>query len=840
MIANLDRERFEPHVFCPPGRAAELFREAGATVHEGTVAAFTHIWASTYRGRRWLLLARELARLPLHVVELERVLRAQRFDLVHLNDSPMIPAAWLARRARIPVVWHLRSAPPAARTRPPLAARAEGAAATRRGADRHQRRHRGALGRARGRDPERGGARPLPSGRCGRGRERRWDCRRRVRSSRTSASSTRTRAFASSSSRRRRSRTSAASTRRSSSSAAASAAPRSSAARSAGRSSCSGSRTTTRRRRASSCASTGLDDRFRFVPFTPDIAELYRASAVVIAPSQGPEIGRPVLEGAASGVAVIATGTQTGGGIVEPGTDRDRRRERGRRRPRRGDGRAARRSGATCRDRRRRARARPADVRPRSEHAPRRSRLRKRWQRPLAALTKAKQRRLYTRSRVRDRRDRDLRGEPVSALERRLAHMNDLLAHRGPDGEGMWIHERGHVGLRAPPARDHRPRDRRPADDGRAPATGSPTTARSTTTSSCATSSGAASSARRPTPRSCCARTAAGDASALERLRGMFAFALWDEAERAPLLRARPLRHQAALLRRRRRRVLSARPRRRRCCRSCRRSRPTSTGSSDYLAFQFCLAGKTLFKGVHELLPGHRAHRPERRSCASSATGRSTTSPTSTTPSSTSSSGSARSSRTRSRAPPRGRAGRRVPQRRARLEHRRRRSPRARSATSFKAFTGKFAEAARYDESAYARALAELARLRAARDRRSAPSDFVDIDPRRRSTTSTIPVAGPGSFPQYMVSRLARAAHEGRARRPGRRRDLRRLRALPARVLRAVHQGRDRRDDARRQLRRHVRVDHPEPRDAARVQAADAGVLARRASSATSTSATSA
>src|SRR5262249_20882468 len=26
---------------------------------------------------------------------------------------------------------------------------------------------------------------------------------------------------------------------------------------------------------------------------------------------------------------------------------------------------------------------------------------------------------------------------------------------------------------------------------------------------------------------------------------------------------------------------------------------------SDYLAFQFCLAGKTLFKGIEELLPGH-------------------------------------------------------------------------------------------------------------------------------------------------------------------------------------------------------------------------------------------
>src|SRR3954468_16310054 len=64
LIRELDRGRFEPHVYCPPGPAAELFREAGATVHTGVVAGFTHIWASTYRGRRWLLLVRELARLP--------------------------------------------------------------------------------------------------------------------------------------------------------------------------------------------------------------------------------------------------------------------------------------------------------------------------------------------------------------------------------------------------------------------------------------------------------------------------------------------------------------------------------------------------------------------------------------------------------------------------------------------------------------------------------------------------------------------------------------------------------------------------------------------------------
>ena len=78
----------------------------------GPVAGFTHIWASTYRGRRWLLFARELALLPQHVLRFRRTLRRNQFELVHFNDSPLIPAAWLARRERLPVVWHLRSALP--------------------------------------------------------------------------------------------------------------------------------------------------------------------------------------------------------------------------------------------------------------------------------------------------------------------------------------------------------------------------------------------------------------------------------------------------------------------------------------------------------------------------------------------------------------------------------------------------------------------------------------------------------------------------------------------------------------------------------------------------------
>lgn len=110
LIENLDLERFEPHVYCPAGPAAESFAEAGARIHLGDVAAFTHIWASTYGGRRWLLFARELTHAPRHVVSFAQLLRRHDFALVHLNDSPLIAAAALAHRADVPVIWHLRSA----------------------------------------------------------------------------------------------------------------------------------------------------------------------------------------------------------------------------------------------------------------------------------------------------------------------------------------------------------------------------------------------------------------------------------------------------------------------------------------------------------------------------------------------------------------------------------------------------------------------------------------------------------------------------------------------------------------------------------------------------------
>jgi glycosyltransferase involved in cell wall biosynthesis len=110
LIRELDREHYEPHVFVPPGEAAAVLAAAGAHVHLGPVSCFTHVWASVYRGRRWVIAARELALLIPHLFALWRLLRRARVDLVHLNDSPLVPAALLARTTRTPVVWHLRAA----------------------------------------------------------------------------------------------------------------------------------------------------------------------------------------------------------------------------------------------------------------------------------------------------------------------------------------------------------------------------------------------------------------------------------------------------------------------------------------------------------------------------------------------------------------------------------------------------------------------------------------------------------------------------------------------------------------------------------------------------------
>ena len=317
LIRELDQSQFEPHIYCPPGPAAELFRESGARVHTGPVAGFTHIWASTYRGRRWLLLGRELVLLPRHALQFRRTLRRHRFELVHFNDSPLIPAAWLATRDRLPVVWHLRSAlPDGGRDRRSAFVRAAirrlattsiainhdvgdvfgvGSTVVPNSVD---------LERFRPGDQEAAkAALDLPSSRPvvsyfgfiypSKGFREFIDAAALLRDRGLDASylivggAVRGEEFF---------RTVI------------------------GRSLQLADLTRDYESEAKGLVDElGLTDVVRFIPFTQDTANLYQASDVVVAPSQGPELGRPVIEAAASGVPVVASGSRRGGGVVVPG-----------------------------------------------------------------------------------------------------------------------------------------------------------------------------------------------------------------------------------------------------------------------------------------------------------------------------------------------------------------------------------------------------------------------------------------------------------------------------------------------------------------------------------------
>jgi glycosyltransferase involved in cell wall biosynthesis len=315
LIERLDRDRFEPHVYCPTGLAASAFERAGAVVHTGPMSTFTHIWASTYNGRRWLLFGRELSRLPLHATSLGRVLKQRRYALVHLNDSPLLPAAGLAHRAGIPIVWHLRSALPGDgrdfRSRMiRRAIRAFAAASIAINAD-----------VARSFDV---GARIIPNGvdldefrpalqeqaraelgfngqpivayfgfiYPSKGFREFIESARLLRRSGTAATylivggPVRGEEFFHTSFGR--------------------------LLRAAGL-------TSDHQHEAETLVKElGMEDCIRFIPYTADAARIFQAADVVVAPSRGPELARPVLEAAACGRPVVTSGSIDGGGIVLP------------------------------------------------------------------------------------------------------------------------------------------------------------------------------------------------------------------------------------------------------------------------------------------------------------------------------------------------------------------------------------------------------------------------------------------------------------------------------------------------------------------------------------------
>jgi glycosyltransferase involved in cell wall biosynthesis len=316
LIERLDRTRFEPHVFCPDGPVAALFEDAGSVVHRGRVAGFTHIWASTYAGRRWALLARELLRLPGHLTDFSATLRSRDFVLVHLNDSPLVAAAWLARRAGIPVVWHLRSALP--ESEGPLRSRLLRAAIKRLSSEtisinRDVGRSFGVTGAVvanpvdlrrfapadvaeaktrLGLDPDRPVVAFFGFLYASKGYREFLQAAGLVRRRGIEATylvvggAVRSAAYFKSSTGRTLERLGIAQDFE------------------------TDARELVHRLR--------LEDSVQFLAFTTETASLYQASDVVVAPSRGPELARPILEASACGCAVIASGSLSGAGLLLP------------------------------------------------------------------------------------------------------------------------------------------------------------------------------------------------------------------------------------------------------------------------------------------------------------------------------------------------------------------------------------------------------------------------------------------------------------------------------------------------------------------------------------------
>jgi asparagine synthase (glutamine-hydrolysing) len=192
---------------------------------------------------------------------------------------------------------------------------------------------------------------------------------------------------------------------------------------------------------------------------------------------------------------------------------------------------------------------------------------------------------------------------PLRDPERLVETMNDLLAHRGPDGYGAWVHREGVAAFAhrrlaiidlvtgEQPMTDRAGnwityngeiynyvelRQRLGADRFRS-----------------SSDTEVILEAYRTWGEEC-----------LDQLRGMFAFALWDE-ERRTLFCARdrfgikPFYYahvgNVLLFASEAKALLPFLP----------AIETDLEGFKDYLSFQFCLAGKTLFKGIRELSPGH-------------------------------------------------------------------------------------------------------------------------------------------------------------------------------------------------------------------------------------------
>jgi asparagine synthase (glutamine-hydrolysing) len=196
-----------------------------------------------------------------------------------------------------------------------------------------------------------------------------------------------------------------------------------------------------------------------------------------------------------------------------------------------------------------------------------------------------------------------LAGEPLPHLSEALSVMNRLLQHRGPDGEGIWQHPSARAGFA------HRRLSIIDLDTGAQPMrdpAGNWITYNGEIYNYVELRQELGVEQFRTTSDTEVILRAyeKWGADCVPHLRGMFAFALWDEA-RQRLFCARdrfgikPFYYAVVgdvlLFASEVKALLPFLP----------AIETDLEGLKDYLAFQFCLAGKTLFQGVRELPAGH-------------------------------------------------------------------------------------------------------------------------------------------------------------------------------------------------------------------------------------------
>jgi asparagine synthase (glutamine-hydrolysing) len=197
-----------------------------------------------------------------------------------------------------------------------------------------------------------------------------------------------------------------------------------------------------------------------------------------------------------------------------------------------------------------------------------------------------------------------LSGAKIPDLPRRLAKADELIRHRGPDGQGTWMHSTGRVGFA------HRRLSIIDLEQGAQPmsepASGDWITYNGEIYNfiELREEIGPQAFTTKSDTEVILRAYEKWGVDSLVRMRGMYAFALWDEST-ATLLCARdrfgikPFYYTIAGD------VLYFASEAKALLPFVEHIDTDVDGLKDYFAFQFCLSGKTLFKDVHELLPGH-------------------------------------------------------------------------------------------------------------------------------------------------------------------------------------------------------------------------------------------